>query len=160
MKTTNDRARYRANLQAEREGAELYRQLAAIEQDPHLAELYRRMAEMEQRHATLWGEHLQRLGEPIPPYTPGWRTQSLVWLARRFGISAVLPLISAQERGDSAMYERQPEARAAGLPADERSHARLFHTLQASGNSGVAGSILAQFEGRHRATGGNALRAA
>ena len=55
----------------------------------------------------------------------------------------------------------QPEARAAGMPAEERSHARVFQELQSATSGGIAGTVLAQLEGRHRSTGGgNALRAA
>jgi hypothetical protein len=52
----------------------------------------------------------------------------------------------------------QPDAEAAGMPQHERSHARIFRQL-AKTSSGVEGSALARFEGRHRAAGGNALRA-
>lgn len=45
------------------------------------------------------------------------------------------------------------------MAADERSHARLLRRMaQAAG--GLEGSAVAQLEGRHRAAGGNALRAA
>ena len=54
------------------------------------------------------------------------------------------------------MYDDQPEAAGTSLPADERSHARLLRQVSA----GVEGGTLARFEGRHRAVGGNALRAA
>src|SRR5258708_37166912 len=56
-------------------------------------------------------------------------------------------------------YDTQPGAVHAGLPADERSHARLFSYLLSSAKGGVAGPLLAQFEGRHRSAGGNELRA-
>ncbi len=45
------------------------------------------------------------------------------------------------------------------MSADEKSHARLL--IVASGSpAGVSGGTVAQMEGRHRASGGNALRAA
>src|SRR5256714_1939537 len=44
------------------------------------------------------------------------------------------------------------------FPADERSHARLLSAIV--GKTGIEGNALARFEGRHRAIGGNALRAA
>jgi hypothetical protein len=85
----------------------------------------------------------------------------LVWMAKRFGVSSVLPMISRKERGASRDYEAQPEARAAAMPADERSPARIFRAVQLSTRAGIAGPLLARFEGRHRsANGGNALRAA
>jgi VIT1/CCC1 family predicted Fe2+/Mn2+ transporter/rubrerythrin len=160
MVVKNDIERYRTNLRAEQEGAALYQELAKTEQNPHLAELYQRMAETEQRHAAVWAEHLHRLGEPAPTYTPGWRIRTLTWLAKRFGVSRVLPMISSMERSASRSYDTQQEARTAGMPKDERSHARLFRSLQTPTRGGIAGPLLAQFEGRHRSTGGNALRAA
>jgi VIT1/CCC1 family predicted Fe2+/Mn2+ transporter/rubrerythrin len=161
MTTKNDIERYQRNMRAEQEGALLYQELARTEQDPHLADLYRRMSETEQRHATIWTERLHNAGQPVPSYTPTWRIRALIWLAKRFGVSSVLPMISTMERDASHEYNAQPEARAAGLPADERSHARLFRAVQTSTQGGIAGSVLARFEGRHRNTGGgNALRAA
>lgn len=156
-----DANRYRANLQSERDSAALYTLLADAEKDARLAEIYRRMAAVEQRHAAVWEEHLRQCGASVSPYTPGWRIRTLGWLARRLGTAAILPIISSTERDAVHAYDRQPEARAAGMPAEEQSHARVFSYLQATTSGGIAGSVLAQLEGRHRSTGGgNALRAA
>jgi len=159
MAIKSDIERYRANYLAEQEGSKLYQSLAETERDPHLAELYRRMAETEQRHAAVWAEYIGRAGEPVPTYTPGWRIRMIIWLAQRFGVNSVLPMVSSMERGASHDYDEQPEARAAGMPKDERSHERLFRSVEITGG-GIAGPALARFEGRHRGTGGNALRAA
>jgi vacuolar iron transporter family protein len=160
--TQSDITRYRANLQSEREGSALYLMLSQAEKDQRVAEVYRRLAETEQRHAALWEERLRAAGQPAPPYRQGWRISALGWMARRFGTGAVVPIVSSMERKASSEYDHQPEARAAGMPADERSHARIFRSLQTPGGSGgVVGPLLAQLEGRHRNTGGgNALRAA
>jgi VIT1/CCC1 family predicted Fe2+/Mn2+ transporter len=160
MVSESDIERYQINLRAEQESALLYEELSKAERDPHLAELYRRMSDTEQRHAGIWAERLRAAGHPVPPYTPGWRIRALIWLAKRFGVSSVLPIISTMERDAGREYERQPEARAGGMVAEEHSHARLFRAVQRSTSGGIAGPILAQFEGRHRSTGGNALRAA
>jgi vacuolar iron transporter family protein len=153
-------ARYRTNRQDEQEAVMLYRALAAAERDPHLAAIYDKMAEVESRHATIWEDHLRQAGESVPPYTPGWRVRALSWLARRFGAGAVLPLVTAMERGAVNTYSGQPEAEAAGMPRDEHSHARIFRAVEQATRGGVSGSVLARLEGRHRAAGGNALRAA
>jgi len=159
MTVKSDIERYRTNYLAEREGSELYKSLAETEKDPHLAELYRRMAETEQRHANIWADYLSKSGETIPTYTAGWRIRMIIWLAKRFGVNSVLPMITSMESGASHDYDTQPEARAAGMSKDERSHERLFRSVEITGG-GVAGPALARFEGRHRGTGGNALRAA
>jgi VIT1/CCC1 family predicted Fe2+/Mn2+ transporter len=84
----------------------------------------------------------------------------LVWLARRFGPAFVLPTINRLERADSGTYDKQPEAVAGGLPAAERSHARVLSALALQAPTGLSGSAVARLEGRHRMTSGNALRAA
>ncbi|HEX6478780.1 MAG TPA: VIT1/CCC1 transporter family protein [Ktedonobacteraceae bacterium] len=155
-----DIARYRANYLSEQEGAYLYAKLAGVENDTHLAELYRRLAGIEQRHSDLWKNYLTGAGQAPPAYTPGWRIRTLLWIARHLGTGAVLSTISSMENNAITDYDTQPEAVQAGLPADERSHARLFSYLLSSARGGIAGPLLAQFEGRHRNAGGNELRAA
>jgi len=154
----NNIARYRANYQDEIDSAALYRALAAAEENQQLAEVYRRLAATEQRHADVWVEQLRAAGQPAPPVRVGWRSRTLGWLARRFGPQFVLPTINAMEQVDSHSYDGQPEASAAALPADERSHARLLATI--ADGKGMEGSTIARIEGRHRASSGNALRAA
>ncbi len=157
---SQDVARYRANYLSEQEGVYLYSKLAETERDTHLAELYRRLAGIEQRHSDLWKDYLTRAGATSPAYAPTWRIRALLWLARRLGTGAVLSTVSSMEQQAVSEYDTQPEAVQAGLPADERSHARLFSSLLSSARGGIAGPLLAQFEGRHRSAGGNELRAA
>jgi VIT1/CCC1 family predicted Fe2+/Mn2+ transporter len=66
--------------------------------------------------------------------------------------------MAGSERVARTMYDDQPEAAGTTLPGDERSHARLLREL--AGTGGLDGGTLAAIEGRHRSTGGNALRAA
>jgi VIT1/CCC1 family predicted Fe2+/Mn2+ transporter len=156
----SDVERYRQNLSGEVDGAALYRLLADAEPTPELAEVYRRLAGVEDRHAELWRSKLRQAGAIVPEVGPSFRVRLIGWLAGRFGAAAVLPLVMAGEVGDSALYHAQPEARAAGLDADERSHARVFRAISTSMPHGLPGEAVARLEGRHRATGGNALRAA
>lgn len=156
----SDQRRFQANLQDEIDGAALYRALAQVEPDPTIAGIYGRLAEAEERHAELWREHIRAAGGTLPPERPGWRTRVLIALANRFGPGLVLPTISGREEADRAKYVQQPDAIAVGMAGEEQSHARLFKALAPVGTGGASGSLIAQFEGRHRASGGNALRAA
>jgi VIT1/CCC1 family predicted Fe2+/Mn2+ transporter len=151
--------RYRSNLQGEIDSSALYRALAEIEANPQLAGVYRRLAAIEDAHAEFWRRNLRRLGARLPRKRVGFRTRALTFLARRFGAQFVLPVINLLEHSDSTQYDRQPEAVAAGLPATERSHARIMQAI-AEPVGGLQGSAVAQLEGRHRLVGGNALRAA
>lgn len=156
--TSADIRRWRANWQGEIDGAAMYRLLAGLESQPQLADVYRRLAETEERHAELWETRLQTTTGAPPERRPSRRARILMGLARRFGTQFVLPTLESRERADSGAYDDQAEAAAGGLPAQERSHARLLREL--SGGAGIEGAALARFEGRHRATSGNALRAA
>lgn len=152
-------ARYRANFESEIDGAELYRALADAEKDPHLSEVFRRLSAVEAAHAEFWRKELERTGAKAGKRKPNWRTRALGWLARRFGPEFVLPTVGVLERRDSSQYDNQPEAVAAGLPADERSHERIISAVAGTVPGGLSGTVLGQLEGRHR-SGGNALRAA
>ena len=46
------------------------------------------------------------------------------------------------------------------MPGEEQSHDRVLRSILSTSPGGVEGSWIARFEGRHRALGGNALRAA
>jgi len=153
----DDISRYRGNLRGEMDSAALYRALAEAEHNPQLKQVYARLSAIEDAHAAFWRARLGKLGAPMGRGGIGFRTRALAWLARRFGPQFVLPVIQTLERSDVHVYDAQPEAVAAGLPAAERSHSRI---VAAAGHSGVAGGTLARLEGRHRSLGGNALRAA
>src|SRR5215813_5400238 len=163
MNDTNITDQYVANWKDERNGAALYRAIAEVEQNPQLKSVYQRLGEAEERHSYFWEAKLRAAGQSLPQFRLNWRTRMLIFLARRFGPAFVLPNIEPLERIDSHKYDLQPEARAGGLPQQEQSHARLLRaiTTNARGsNVGLEGGQIAQLEGRHRAIGGNALRAA
>jgi VIT1/CCC1 family predicted Fe2+/Mn2+ transporter len=155
----DSRARYRANLQGEIDGAALYRTLGKTETNPDIAQVYDKLAAIEEAHAEFWKSRLRESGG-IPNLRPGLRTQILRWLARWFGPRFVLPTVNTLEQLDSGQYDRQPEAVSAGLPAMERSHARIIEAIASNNPAALMSGTLARIEGRHRGMGGNALRAA
>lgn len=152
-----DIKRYRGNLRDEVDGAALYRLLAKAEKNPHLRTVYERLALSEERHLALWETKLREAGAEIPVFKPSFRIKLIGWLARRLGTTAVSPIVARMEIAATGMYDNQPEAVEANLPADERSHARLFREISGAGRSSVD---IARIEGRHRGANGNALRAA
>ena len=160
MPEDDPRRRYQANLQGEVDSASLYRTLSQTEKNPELAQVYARLAAVEEAHAEFWKRKIGAIGQRSPRMRPSFRTRTLAWLARRFGPTFVLPSINTLEQMDSGTYDRQPEAVAGGLPAAERSHARIIEALAAPSPGALSGATIARLEGRHRGLGGNALRAA
>lgn len=155
-----DHERYRENFTDEVNSAFLYRVAAELEEDETLSGVYLRLAETEERHAALWEERLKEAGAAVPTRDPELRSRILAWLARRMGPSVVTQVMASTELSGRTMYDHQPEAEGTSLRADERSHAIMLDALRRESAKGVRGSVLARLEGRHRAVGGNALRAA
>lgn len=151
----DDIGRWRRNLQGEIDGTLVYRAMAGNAGDDRLADLYLRMAATEEGHAALWRGRLAE-ARAVGPVGPSRRARLLGFLAGRLGASFVAPVVAGQERRSRTMYDDQPEAAGTSLAEDERSHARLLRAV----TGGASGVTLARFEGRHRAIGGNALRAA
>ena len=148
---------YLKNWQGEMDGAEIYRQMSAVEKDEKIAGLYGRLAETETKHAVRWEEKLQTQQVSVPPYRPTWQTRVLRWFILRVGPDLVLPTLHSQEQRTSKDYRKQQAGD--DMAADERSHAILLQQLVQT-SKGMEGSTLARIEGRHRGAGGNALRAA
>ena len=159
MSTQDDIERFFANRQKEIDGAALYQVLADTEKQPQMAEVYRKLASSEEKHAATWEKKLEELRASIPPRKPTWRAATMIWLARRFGPQFVLPTITGNEKADSQAYDGQPDYEASEFSLEEKSHARLL-SIASNSTGGMSGGTVAQLEGRHKAGGGNALRAA
>jgi VIT1/CCC1 family predicted Fe2+/Mn2+ transporter len=160
MTDQQDYQRYLHNWQKEIDGAALYRALSEASTHPEMKEVYLRLAQSEEKHAAYWAGKLAEAGRPLPAARPTWRARTLAWLGRRFGPQFVLPTVAGNEKADSQAYAGQVEEAARQMSADEQSHARLVSAAAQNKSGGVAGSVVAQLEGRHKSTGGNALRAA
>ncbi len=158
MTTPRDQLRWQQNLTAERNAAALYQALAEADPQAPAAKLYTKLADTERRHAAHWEQRLREAGVEPPRLGLNWRTRVLGWLARRWGPALVLPTLAEIERDAGSEYAGDPDQAAQKMARDERGHARMFAAL-ADGTK-LEGGELARLEGRHKAAGGNALRAA
>jgi VIT1/CCC1 family predicted Fe2+/Mn2+ transporter len=160
MATRSDSARFRGFWQEEIDSASIYRALASIEPAEKLAEVYGRLADAEEAHIAFWEGKLRDAGARVSRRRASFRSRVTVWLARHFGTQSVIPALAMKEQAGRHGYDDQPDALAAKLPSVEHSHARLLSTISRGPAPGMEGGLLARLEGRHRAVGGNALRAA
>jgi VIT1/CCC1 family predicted Fe2+/Mn2+ transporter len=79
-------------------------------------------------------------------------------MVNRFGPESVLSSLQAGEQNGSDAYAGVKGASA--MSAEEKSHSRVINSIAAESGKGVPAGNVAQLEGRHKAAGGNALRAA
>lgn len=160
-------ARFRALLAAERHSAALYSGLAQGTTGPQ-RQIFDELAAVELKHAAHWADKITELGEPVPaPGRTDLRTRVLSWLARRFSVDAVLPLVERAERADAGLYKGDPDATAT-MAVEERSHARVLTRLRDRGTpDGIKGQYdtddprgIVRRERWHRGDRSGALRAA
>ena len=158
MNSSVDVRRLRRNYRAEIDSAALYEACAAAEARPGIADVYRRLANTERMHAAQWEAQLRSAGASPSDVRPSWRARTLGLLVRRLGPGIVLPTLMEAETRDSRSYAGQVGAQP--LSSEESSHRRLLGAIRDVTSAGMPGQTLASLEGRHRAVGGNALRAA
>lgn len=142
----------------ERNSAHTYLELAKMQKDAKLAEVYERMGNIELKHAIKWEGYLDEAGVSYPDFKPSWRTNLLLWLARKIGPDIILPTLIGNEKSGATAYRRA--GMAGSFAKQEDSHAIIIDAIRGTESPGIAGRSLAQLEGRHKTGGGNALRAA
>ncbi len=150
------------NLLDERDGAALYEGLARVERDPERARSFRELAEGERRHADIWARKLEKSGATLPAERASSRVRALIWLARRLGTAAVLPLVLENEGNDAEKYRRQGgggEADATRLADEEREHRNVLAGMGRS-DPRDARALIAARERWHRGGRAGSIRAA
>ncbi|GBC86926.1 hypothetical protein HRbin12_00926 [bacterium HR12] len=154
---TSEADAYRSHWEDEQDGAALYRALAERSEGEQ-REIFLQLAAAEERHARHWAAKLVELGLPEPrpeEHRPSARTRLLIWLTRRFGARAVLPVVERAEIADAAHYDDVAAAKPS-MAVDERIHARVISSLTpASARAGIV-----RGERWHRCDASGALRAA
>ena len=140
------------NLVDERDGAALYDGLAKWEKDPARAATFREMAGAERRHGSIWERKLREAGIPLPPNRASSRVRALVWLARRLGTTAVVPLVIQAESGDAEKYDSQG-GEGTAIAIEERAHRAALAAMSPSGDRPNAREAIAAREKWHGAGG-------
>lgn len=148
----------RLMLQNEIDAAFLYQEMAKLETEPALAAVYAQLGSIEQGHVQAALKELP--AQSKSPILPSRRARILVWLARRFGPQLVLPILQDTEQGIAQSVVAQKQRQGLPLGGGEFAHAQILRNIRQQSPLGMEGGQIARLEGRHRAIGGNALRAA
>jgi VIT1/CCC1 family predicted Fe2+/Mn2+ transporter/rubrerythrin len=138
------------NLIDERDGAALYEGLAKYEKDREKARSFLEIAEAERRHAEIWRRKLEKEGVAIPLDRPSSRIRALIWLARRLGTAAVVPMVLEAEAGDADKYDAQG-GEATAIADEERAHRRTVAAM-GRGEPTDARELIASRERWHRSS--------
>jgi VIT1/CCC1 family predicted Fe2+/Mn2+ transporter len=147
---------FQANLDDEIDGIALYGLLAEAERNPDRKSIFTQLAAVENRHANIWRAKLREAGVEPKEHGPSLRVRIIGFLARRFGVRSILPIVRGMEAGAFDMYMAQDETAQAVAP-DEREHGRTLARLQRPEVGPVA--AIAGREKWHRTGGGGTMRA-
>ena len=90
----------------EMDAAWLYRELASHERDTARRSIFERLAVVEDAHVERWRALFVANGGAVPSHSPSTQTRVLAWIGKRFGSSAVLPVIVRQESQEVGSYLR------------------------------------------------------
>ena len=143
--------RWRSHLAAEREAMALYLALADSDKDTARADIWRALAAVEQRHASRWIEKLRAAGEWVSDeWRPGWRPRALGLVARVAGPRAVLPIVTALERGDAEMYVGDPDGH--DLVREEEHLEQVIAAISEGRSPDTSGAVLPELAGAPSAT--------
>jgi VIT1/CCC1 family predicted Fe2+/Mn2+ transporter len=139
----------------EMDAAWLYRQLAAAEPDPQRRSIFERLVKVEDAHVERWRVLFQAAGGALPDHAPSFRTRVLASLGKRFGSSAVLPIIVRQESQEVSSYFRL--ARKSGQKSTKDA-AMAIATESAEHAQDLSDSMGREGEPWHVTTGAGYLR--
>lgn len=160
MSSKYDFKKLKKQLQIEVDTAYLYKQLYENYDDPHASQLFRKMSEIEDRHAQ---KVLAKIRAQKPKYalpSPSLRARFQVKLAHYFGFDFILSHLTAVEYQMSKTAIERKQASGEKITGLENLHLDIIQNLSQRSDFRMGASLLSKMEGKHKAVGGNELRAA
>jgi vacuolar iron transporter family protein len=151
---------FQSHYQDEINSSYLYGLISQLEKDNQLFSVYAQMSEAEAKHAQYWKSKLEAAGVKNLTGKPDARTKLLGWLSKKLGPQAVMSGLIGNEQQGKKSYQTEADPESGKMAVEEQSHARLLSHIVRQKGGGMEGGLLAKLEGRHKAGGGNALRAA
>src|SRR5574343_216727 len=144
-------------IQTEIDASYLYAKLAENESDPTIANVFKQMSEIEESHAVAFAE---KANIPLDKLMlPSWRAKTLNTIGRIFGYDYVLGVLMDTEKTLSNQVLNAKRKHNLEISGTETNHVKILRTILEK-EENVSGKQLLRFEKRHRAVGGNAIRAA
>lgn len=147
-------------LQVEVDTAFLYKQIALRQDDDTVKAVLTSLSKIEEGHAK---KMLAKLKLSLPHSdmpSPSRKARIQLKLASWFGYDSILNGLSdiEQKMAQNAIREKRSQ----GIEPNgfEQNHLEILNSLSANPSLNVSGKLLSRFEGKHKAIGGNALRAA
>ena len=160
MPTTHNFESQKRQLQIEVDTAFLYESIAHIQTDENLKKVLEALAKIEWGHAK---RVLKSIHETKPSYImtkPSMRAKIQLKLGKVFGYESIINGLAGVEAQAGKSAVRSKLEKGEEITGFEHNHLKIIEAVRDSEKVNVSGTLLSQFEGRHKSVGGNALRAA
>ena len=147
-------------LQIEVDTAFLYDSIANIQTDENLKKVLQALAKIEWGHAKRVLKNIHETKPNYPIAKPSTRAKIQLKLGKLFGYESIINSLAGVEAqmGRSAVKSKLEKGEE--ISGFEHNHLKIIEAVRDSEKVNISGTILSQFEGRHKSVGGNALRAA
>lgn len=147
-------------LQTEVDTAFLYNKLSENYQDELVSKVLHKMSQIEEHHAQVVLNKIHAKRPDFKRPGPSLRARVQIRLGKYFGYEFILSNLAALEWQMSKSMIEKKQAMGEKITGLENIHLNIIQSVSQQKKLGVGGSLLSQFEGKHKSVGGNELRAA
>jgi VIT1/CCC1 family predicted Fe2+/Mn2+ transporter len=155
-----DLTKLKLQLQVEVDTAFLYDSIAEIQADENLNRVLRSLSDIEKGHAQHMLDRVRAIEPNYKMPLASFRAKIQLKLGKLFGYGSIISSLSNLERKFAISAVKNKLNAGEKLSGFEHNHLKIIEAVNKSEALNVSGGFLSKFESRHKAVGGNALRAA
>jgi VIT1/CCC1 family predicted Fe2+/Mn2+ transporter len=155
-----DLKKLKEQLQIEVDTAFLYDSIAAIQGDENLTKVLQSLATIEKGHAKHMLDKILGVEKNYAMPLPSSKAKFQLKLGKLFGYSSIISSLASIEKQYAVNLIKNKIEKGEKPTGFEHNHLDIIEAVNKNSALNVSGGLLSKFESRHKAVGGNALRAA
>jgi VIT1/CCC1 family predicted Fe2+/Mn2+ transporter len=155
-----DLKKLKEQLQVEVDTAFLYDSIAAIQGDENLTKVLLSLATIEKGHAKHMLDKILGVEKNHEMPLPSSKAKFQLKLGKLFGYSSIISSLASVEKQYAVNSIKNKIEKGEKPTGFEHNHLDIILAVNKNSALNVSGGLLSKFESRHKAVGGNALRAA
>lgn len=155
-----DLKKLKEQLQIEVDTAFLYNSIAEIQGDENLTRVLQSLASIEKGHAKHMLDKIAGVEKSYKMPLPSSKAKFQLKLGKLFGYSSIISSLATIEKQYAVNLIKNKIEKGEKPTGFEHNHLDIIEAVNKNSALNVSGGLLSKFESRHKAVGGNALRAA
>jgi VIT1/CCC1 family predicted Fe2+/Mn2+ transporter len=155
-----DLKKLKEQLQIEVDTAFLYNSIAEIQGDENLTRVLQSLASIEKGHAKHMLGKIAGVEKSYKMPLPSSKAKFQLKLGKLFGYSSIISSLATIEKQYAVNLIKNKIEKGEKPTGFEHNHLDIIEAVNKNSALNVSGGLLSKFESRHKAVGGNALRAA